>query len=274
MWGCAFQIASTAGASDEPTISSPTLHYISVTMIWWILQMAFLNLALASFTKCVQYIYEDESEDDMSIMKKVLVSLPLTLLKLFVTQLWCVLFLGLVSFVPFAILRHVNLRFATSPTTTTSILTFVLYFLLDSFVWFTAYTVVAYHLFLANQITVLEPGIYGWAAIKRSSTLVKEKTFLIVAFVVMQNLCGSFTVLHSLHDHVHPSEIASGGSVSRGILLSVFVMVLNLYFLLVAIMIYFLITKPKLVDGDSVMPIAKAYIRNKPASSPDLKLHS
>lgn len=247
-------------------------------MIWWILQWAFLSLALAAFTKCVQYILENESEDDTSIMKKVLVSLPHTLLKLFVTQLWSVLLFGLVSFVPFTILLHVYLRSVTSPNTTTTILAFVLYSLSDSVVWFTAYTFVAYHLFLANQITVLEPGIYGWAAIKRSSALVKEKTLLIVAFVVMQNFLGSFTVLHSLNSHLHRSKSVSAGSMSEVgwsvILPNVFGMVLNLYFLLVKIIIYFLISKPKLVDGESVMPIAKAYIRNNFASKPDLQLHS
>jgi len=247
-------------------------------MIWWILQWAFLSLALAAFTKCVQYILENESEDDTSIRKKVLVSLPHTLLKLFVTQLWSVLFFGLVSFVPFAILLHVYLRSTTSPNTTTTILASVLYSLSDSVVWFTAYTFVAYHLFLANQITVLEPGIYGWAAIKRSSTLVKEKTLLIVAFVVMQNLWGTSTVLHSLQSHLHRSESVSAGSMSEVgwyvILLNVFDMIMNLYFLLVMTMIYFLISKPKRVDGESIMPIAKAYIRNNSASIYDLQLHS
>lgn len=172
--------------------SQGILFILLITTMMQTLQWIFLSSAMASFIKCVAYIYDDE-QDNCSIIKEVLKSLPHKVLLFMITNLWGTLFTLIAIIIPITI-------YFDLVDSTTSMRDF--YIVVDFIVGFIAFEVVVFFLFVAGPITVLESSMYGFAAIKKSSNLVMKKGNAIITVLVVQNcivgaLLGITYAIHS-----------------------------------------------------------------------------
>jgi hypothetical protein len=164
-----------------PLPPPPPLPILIGAVVAAILLWVLFSLAVAAFSKLVEYIYSDTEEDD-HITSKVFKSLPHALLRLFITSLWALLATVLLTIaisIPFGLLTA--LIHPENP---------VIFFLLNSLPQVIGLLVLSLLLMLAQIVAVLEPEHYGLAALKKSTHLVKTKVVTALLIILLSSVVG------------------------------------------------------------------------------------
>jgi hypothetical protein len=162
-----------------PLPPPPPLPIVIAAVVGLILGWVLISLAVASFSKLVEYIYSDTEADD-TITSKVFKSLPHALLRLFITGLWALLATVLLTVaisIPFGLLTAL-----IHPKSS------LIFFLLNSLPQMIGLLVLNLLLMLAQQIAVLEPENYGLAALKKSTHLVKSKVVTALLILLLSGV--------------------------------------------------------------------------------------
>lgn len=212
---------------------------VVISIVSWLL----VSLAMAAIAKAVQHIYNDD-DDHASPVKSIFTALPPTFTRIVITSLWILLLeilAGIIISIPFAILSAIDIHLPLLHQTA-QVATMLLVDL-----WY----------MLSVQVTVLEPELYGKAAVKRSVELARAvaPTALAVAAVYATFWFPFAGILHAaMHTPGHGEwvgyVVAGGASV---------VYFLFSTFWLVVMSVFYFVSSSKRGGSEPLLPEAHAY---------------
>lgn len=208
---------------------APLLIGLAIAIVVWLL----ISLAVAAISKAVAYIYSN-NEEDPSVINSIFKSLPQALYRIFITTLWVILFTIVTVFVvslPFHLLmlifkKKINPR----------IIAIINHVCVDI-----ALLVLGFAFLLAQEIAVLEPANYGLAALKKSWKLVQAKLPAALIFFLVNVIVGGLLSKLTKFAIFFPvtGKVPYWTVYIFGIILAVLYLAFTVYFLLVAIVLYF-----------------------------------
>lgn len=208
----------------------------------FILMWLLTTLAVAAISKVVAYIYSS-NEEDPSVTKSIFKSLPGAVFRLFITTLWVLLITFVTAFVvslPFHLLMHI---FKTSLNPR------IMMILNEVFV-FIALLVLGFVFLVAQEVAVLEPSNYGLAALKRSFQLVQAKLPASIIFFLVNIVVGGLLSKLTRIATFFPAtgKLPFWTVYIFAVVLAVLYLLFWVYFLMVALVLYFASTLK--VDAD------------------------
>jgi len=192
-----------------------------------------ISLAVAAISKAVAYIYSN-NEEDPSVTKSIFKSLPGALFRLFITTLWVILITVVLVFVvslPFHLLMLI-FKTKLNPRVIT---------ILNAVFVYIALLILGFVFLVAQEVAVLEPSNYGLAALKRSFKLVQAKLPAAIIFflvnIIVAGLLSKLTRMATFFPAT--GKLPFWTVYIFAVVLALLYLVFWVYFLLVAIVLYF-----------------------------------
>jgi hypothetical protein len=221
----------------------PLLIAAAVGILMWLL----ISLAVAAISKAVAYIYSNE--EDPSVIKSIFKSLPGALFRLFITFLWVLLFTIVTVFVislPFHLLMLI-FKTKLNPR---------IIGILNAVFVYIALLILGFIFLLAQEIAVLEPTNYGLAALKRSSKLVQAKLPAALVFFLVNIIVAGLLSKLTKFAVFFPAtgKLPFWTVYIFAVLIALLYLVFWVYFLLVAIVLYFA-SKSKFDADEQYLPV-------------------